>query len=111
MNRESSSRSAAGLSGLLAAILVLAAGCGGPPPAPAQTKEPPATRPATLTAGTPATARAIDTPTTTAAPSDTPEATAAATEADASPEEASFELPMKGSETAPVTIFEFSDYL
>jgi len=59
----------------------------------------------------PATATATEAPTITTVPSDTPAATAEATEADSSGGEVAFNLPMKGSETAPVTIFEFSDFL
>jgi ABC-type glycerol-3-phosphate transport system substrate-binding protein len=89
---------------LLLAVLALTAGCGGAQPAPlAQPEEPTATRPAPATA--------TEAPTATAAPSDTPEATAESTATNGSGEEVTYTLPTKGSETAPVTIIEFSDYL
>jgi len=88
---------------------MLIVGCAGPPPA--SPIEPTATRTEVPPTTVPATATATEAPTITTVPSDTPAATAEATEADSSGGEVAFNLPMKGSETAPVTIFEFSDFL
>ena len=109
MSRKLNPRSAAGIVAVSAAVLMLIVGCAGPPPA--QPVEPTATRTEVPPTTVPATATATEAPTITTVPSDTPAATAEATNADTSGGGATFDLPMKGSDTAPVTIFEFSDYL
>ncbi|MFQ5341652.1 MAG: hypothetical protein ACE5F6_08925 [Anaerolineae bacterium] len=101
--------SAVGIVAVLAVVLMLTVGCAGPPPA--QPIEPTATRTKAPTATRPATATATEAPTIATVPSDTPAVTAEATEAASSGGGVTFNLPMKGSETAPVTIFEFSDFL
>ncbi len=103
MDRKLSLWTAAWLSVLLTAVSVLTAGCGRSQPAPAQPEEATATRPALATA--------TEVPTATTALSDTPEATVESAATGTPEEEVTYTLPTKGSQTAPVTIIEFSDYL
>ncbi|MFQ5854711.1 MAG: hypothetical protein ACE5LU_03580 [Anaerolineae bacterium] len=112
---------------LLVVSLMLSAGCGGPQPTPAQPEEPAATQPAALTATEASIATAaptvteaatvaaaptaIERATSTTEPPDSLTATAQASDVGGADDEVVFSLPTKGSTSAPVTIFEFSDYL